>query len=180
MRDVLCSGVGVYRRWSAVSIASASAEEEEEEEAPPPPQSRKNRMEALSCAFCEARHIDYAALQAHLRANHAVAAKHAAKVAEKRKREVKRRRAKKKQRRRSEPRTPQVGMAFISRLEATAVAELPAILTEARLQKGITMVKDMIAEATGTDWRAPAISPPAGLVDYPSAPNSQRDYPPVP
>jgi len=66
-------------------------------------------------------------------------------------------------------------MAFISRLEATAVVELPAILTEARLQKGVTMVKDIIAEATGTDWQAPAISPPAGMVDYPPAPKSQRD-----
>jgi len=129
----------------SIAIASAEEEEEEEEEAPPPPQSRKNRMEVFSCAFCEARHIDYAELQAHLRANHAVAAKHA----EKRKREVKRRRAKKKQRRRSEPRTPHWAwrLSLGSRLEATAVAELPAILTEARLQKGVIMVKDIIAEA---------------------------------
>ena len=61
-------------------------------------------------------------------------------------------------------------MAFISRLEATAVAELPAILTEAQRHYG-----DMIAEATGTDWRAPAILSPTGMVDYPPAPKSQRD-----
>jgi len=41
----------------------------------PPPQTRKNSVVAFSCAFCEARHVDYAELQAHLRANHAVAGK---------------------------------------------------------------------------------------------------------
>jgi len=41
----------------------------------------------------------------------------------------------------------------------------------------VEMVRDMVAEATHTDWQGPTAVPAPGMKDYPTAPNSQLQYP---